>query len=82
MYQLTESTLPEMIPETRLIATRRSTLGSVSCQPVSTADAWVRHACAASGFGDAIGIPPCTNHTATAHYTQTKPGERSCQQRK
>jgi len=82
MYQLTDSALLEMIPETRLIATRSSTLGSDSCQPVSTVDAWARHACAASGFGDAIGIPPCTNHTATAHYTQTKPGERSCQQRK
>ncbi len=78
MYQLTDSTLPEMIPETRLIATRNSTPGSVSCQPVSTVDAWVRHACAASGFGDAIGIPPCTNHTATAHYTQTKSGEQPC----
>ena len=82
MYQLTDSTHPEMIPDTRLIATHSSTLGSVSCQLVSTVDAWVRHACAASGFGDAIGIPPCTNPTATAHYTQTKPGERSCQQRK
>ncbi len=69
MYQLTDSTLPEMIPETRLISTRSSTLGSDSCQPVSTVDAWARHACAASGFGDAIGIPPCTNHTAIAPHT-------------
>jgi hypothetical protein len=69
MYQLTDSALPEMIPETRLIATHSSTLGSDSCQPVSTVDAWARHACAASGFGDAIGIPPCTNHTAIVPYT-------------
>jgi len=82
MYQLTDSTLPEMIPETRLIATCSSTLGSVSCQPVSTVDAWARHACAASGFGDASGIQPCTNHTATAYYTQTKSGEQPCPQRK
>ena len=82
MYQLTDSALPDMIPETRLIATRSSTLGSVSRQPVSTVDAWARQASAASGFGDAIGIPPCTYHTATAPYTQTKPGERSCPQRK
>lgn len=82
MYQLTDSALPEMIPETRLIATRSATLGSVSRQPVGTVDGWARHACAASGFGDAIGIPPCTNHTATAPYTQTMSGEQPCQQRK
>ena len=69
MYQLTDSTLPEMIPGTRLISNRSGPLGSDSCQPVSTLDAWARHACAASGFGDAIGIPPCTNHTAIAPYT-------------
>lgn len=71
MYLLTDSALPEIIPETRQIATRSSTPGSVSCQPVSTVDAWARHACAASGFGDANGIPPCTNRTATANYAQT-----------
>ncbi len=82
MYQLTDSAIPEMILGTRLIATRSSTLGSVSRQPVSTMDAWARHACAASGFGDANGIQPCTNHKATAHYTQTKSGEQPCPQRK
>jgi hypothetical protein len=72
MYQLTDSTLPEMIPETRLIATRSSTLGSDSCQPVSTVDAWARHACAASGFGEASGIQPCSHRMTTAYYAPTK----------
>ncbi len=75
MYLLTDSAFPEMIPETRQIATRSSTLGSDSCQPVSTVDAWARHACAANGFGGDIGILPCTYRTANAHYAYTRSGE-------
>ena len=75
MHQLIDTTIPEMIPRMRVIATPGSTHVPVSCQAVSTEDAWARQAYAANGFGDAIGIQPCTNHMATAHYTYTRSGE-------
>jgi len=75
MHQLIDTTIPEMIPQIRIIATPGSTQVPVSCQPASTGDAWARQAYAANGFGDAIGIKPCTNRTAIAHYAYTRSGE-------
>jgi hypothetical protein len=75
MHQLIDTTIPEIIPQMRFIATLGSTQVPVSYQPVSTEDAWARQACAANGFGDAIGIQPCTNRTAIAHYAYTRSGE-------
>ena len=72
MQQLTDTTVPGMISETRLIATCGLTHEPVSRQPVSTVDAWARHACAASGFGEAIGITPCSHRMTTAYYAPTK----------
>ena len=72
MQQLTDTTVPGMISETRLIATCGLTHEPVSYQPVSPVDAWARHACAASGFGEAIGITPCCHRMTTAYYAPTK----------
>ncbi len=75
MHQPIDTTIPEMIPQMRFIATPGSTHVPVSCQSVCTEDAWARQACAANGFGGDIGIQPCTNRTATAHYAYTRSGE-------
>ena len=75
MHQLTDTTVLGMISETRLIATCGLTHEPVTRQPVSTVDAWARHACAANGFGGDIGILVCTNRTAIAHYAYTRSGE-------
>ncbi len=72
MHQLTDTTVPGMISETRFIATCGFTHEPVSRQPVSTVDAWARHACAASGFGEANGIQPCSHRMTTACYAPTK----------
>jgi hypothetical protein len=72
MHQLTDTTVPGMISETRLIATCGLTHEPVTRQPVSTVDAWARHACAASGFGEANGIQPCSHRMTTAYYAPTK----------
>lgn len=66
MHQLKDTTPFEVIPKTRFIATRGSILAPVSYRPVSTVDAWARHACAANGFGDA-GIQPITSRTENSH---------------
>lgn len=65
MYQLKDTTPPKVIPKTQFIATSGSILTPVSYRPVSSVDAWARHAYAANGFGDAR-IQPITSHTETS----------------
>ncbi len=79
MHQLIDTTIPEMIPQMRIIATPGSTQVPVSCQLVSTADAWARQACAANGFGDAGGMQPHSSRTETSQYAYTRSGEQPCQ---